>query len=98
MSHCYQVSALRVLTEGLEYAEGVLVADLPEGRIALAHAWNVSINDDVDNATLLPVLRSARLTYVEVRRGTELTIAELNDRGNPDDLEALANDWRNRRQ
>ena len=91
---CYQSSALATLTDPtLTYVEGVLVADLPTDRLTTAHAWNERPDGSIDDITLLDVLRDApdvTLTYIPVRRGTDLTVAELDARGNPDDLTMLA--------
>lgn len=93
---CYQAAWFGMLTEGLTYVEGVLVADLPAGRIALAHAWNEDEAGAVVDKTLLQALREeAELTYIPVRRGTDLTFVEINERGNPADLVALAEECRN---
>jgi hypothetical protein len=98
MSGCYQASYLAAwLDPGLTYVEGVLVVDMPGGGFALPHAWNETTDGRVLDGTLLDPLRddpAVTVTYYPVRRGTDLSFAELNDRGNPADLVALAEERR----
>lgn len=81
---CYQYSRLLTLRRPeLTYVEGVLVLD----PLAMAHAWCEDPDGNVVDCTLSPENRQdAYPFYMPVRRGTDLTIAELDARGNPEDL------------
>lgn len=87
---CYQTSLLATVTRGLEYVEGVLVFSIGESKSAIAHAWNVDAHGGIVDLTLRPVDADITLTYVPVRVGTSLTVMEMNERGNPADLQELA--------
>lgn len=93
---CYPSSRLMSLVHPLEYVEGVLVIGVDEWTVPLAHAWCVDPDGAIVDVTLSAELRASdnELRYIEVRRGTNLTVTELGARGNPDDLMALADTYR----
>lgn len=81
---CYQAARLINQTRGLEYVEGLLIVPAAGREVVLPHAWNVTRAGEVVDTTPAGTITGAR--YEPVRYGTELTIAELDERGNPTDL------------